>query len=70
MTAAIDTNVVVYAFSTDARCAGAQRLLESGPKLAVQSLNEFALVARRRLMMTWPEVRTALAAIAVYCPDP
>ena len=70
MTAGIDTNIIVYIFGLDAKATVAQRLLETSPKLAVQSLNEFALVARRRLLMTWPEVHAALGALTAYCPDP
>ena len=70
MTAAIDTNVIVYAFGLEDRSEPARALLGTGPQVAVQSLNEFALVARRRLAMTWPEVYEALAAIALLCPRP
>jgi predicted nucleic acid-binding protein len=63
----LDTNVLVYAFTTDRRATAAQRLLERGGIISVQSLNEFANVARRKLAMTWEEVREALAAIRTLC---
>jgi predicted nucleic acid-binding protein len=50
-------------FHTDPRAARAQYLLERGCIAGVQGLNEFTNVARRRLGMTWGEVREALAAI-------
>jgi predicted nucleic acid-binding protein len=59
----LDTNVVVYAFTSDPRAARAQQLLAQGPVIGVQVLNEFANVARRKLGMSWPELRDALAAI-------
>jgi predicted nucleic acid-binding protein len=62
-----DSNVLVYAFTTDPRAATAQALLERGGIISVQGLNEFANVARRKLGMTWDEVRDALSAIRTVC---
>jgi predicted nucleic acid-binding protein len=59
----LDSNVLIYAFTTDPRAAVAQGLLERGGIVSVQGLNEFANVARRKLGMTWEEVRQSLAAI-------
>jgi predicted nucleic acid-binding protein len=64
----LDTNVLVYAFTTDRRAVAAQALLERGCLISVQGLNEFANVARRRLGMSWRELREALAAIRSLCP--
>ena len=64
----LDSNVLVYAFTTDPRAAAAQALLERGCTISVQGLNEFANVARRKLGMPWQEIRDALAAIRVACP--
>jgi predicted nucleic acid-binding protein len=63
----LDSNVLVYAFTTDARAVRAQELLERGCIISVQGLNEFTNVARRKLGMTWQEVREALAAIRTLC---
>lgn len=63
----LDTNILVYAFTTDARADPAQSLLRRGCVTGVQVLNEFANVARRKLGMTWPEVHEALAAIRMLC---
>jgi predicted nucleic acid-binding protein len=63
----LDTNVLVYAFTTDPRAAAAQALLERACLVSVQSLNEFTNVARRKLGMTWQEVREALTAIRTVC---
>jgi predicted nucleic acid-binding protein len=64
----LDSNVLVYAFTTDPRAAAAQALLERGCTIGVQGLNEFANVARRKLGKSWEEIRDALAAIRVACP--
>jgi predicted nucleic acid-binding protein len=63
----LDTNVLVYAFTTDPRAGAAQALLGRGCVTSVQALNEFTNVARRKLGMSWREVREALAAIRTLC---
>jgi predicted nucleic acid-binding protein len=63
----LDTNVLLYAFTSDPRAEKAQELLAHGCSAGVQGLNEFANVARRKLGMTWVEVREALAAIRTLC---
>ena len=63
----LDTNVLVYAFSTDPRADRAEALLAEGGAISVQVLNEFANVARRKLAMDWQEIADALAAIRVIC---
>jgi len=64
----LDSNVLIYAFTADSRAAVAQTLLARGCVSSVQGLTEFANVARRKLGMTWQEVRDALAAIRTLCP--
>ncbi len=63
----LDSNVLVYAFTSDPRAQKAQELLARGCTAGVQGLNEFVNVARRKLGMTWVEVRDALAAIRTLC---
>jgi predicted nucleic acid-binding protein len=59
-----DTNVLVYLLSDDARKADrAETLLSEGGIVSVQVLNEFAAVGRRKLRLTWPEIREILATI-------
>ncbi len=43
----LDSNILVYAFTTDARAAAAQTLLGRGCVISIQGLNEFTNVARR-----------------------
>jgi predicted nucleic acid-binding protein len=64
----LDSNVLVYAFTTDQRASRALELLNARPTISVQGLNEFANVARRKLGMDWQEVRDAIAALRVFCP--
>ena len=67
----LDTNVLIYAVAkNDPRAAQAEALLASGGILSVQSLNEFVSVARRKLSMSWKEVRELLDAICILCPNP
>jgi predicted nucleic acid-binding protein len=63
----LDTNVLVYAFTTDRRAAAAQALLGRGCVIGVQGLNEFTNVARRKLGMSCVEVRDSVAAIRTLC---
>jgi predicted nucleic acid-binding protein len=63
----LDTNVLVYAFSTDPRSEAASVLLAKGCTIGVQGLNEFANIARRKLGMSWEETGQALEAIRTLC---
>jgi predicted nucleic acid-binding protein len=66
-----DTNVLIYALAKDnPRSSQAEELLAEGGVISVQILNEFASVARRKMSMSWNEVREALDAIRVLCPSP
>lgn len=67
MTAFLDTNILVYAFSQDPRAERARALLDIGGTIGVQSLNEFANVARNKLGMDWGEVDAALGEIRFLC---
>ena len=63
----VDSNVVVYAFTRgDPRTAAARRLLEQGPQLNVQVLNEFVNVAVRKLRIPWSEIHDALRIVAAF----
>lgn len=64
----LDSNILVYAFTNDPRALRAQSLLADGCAISVQGLNEFTNVARRKLGMSWIDVRDALADIRKLCP--
>ena len=61
MTAFFDTNVLVYAASSDARKGRADLTLREGGVISVQVVNEFTSVARRKMRMDWPHVEEAVA---------
>jgi predicted nucleic acid-binding protein len=66
-----DTNVLIYAVAkNDPKALKGEALLASGGIVSVQSLNEFVSVARRKLRMSWTEVKEFLAIIGVLCPKP
>jgi predicted nucleic acid-binding protein len=63
-----DTNVLLYLLSGEtAKADRAERLLADGGVLSVQVLNEFAAVARRKLGLSWPEIRDVLATVRAVC---
>ena len=64
----VDSNVLVYAFTNDIRAVAARELLNRGPLISVQGLNEFVSVARRKLGMNWNELKEAMVALRTLCP--
>lgn len=63
----LDTNVLVYLASADARKAGiAERLLAEGGTVSVQVLNELANVARRKMRLDWAETAELLAGVRSF----
>jgi predicted nucleic acid-binding protein len=67
----LDTNVIVYAFSSnDPRNARAEALLESGGVISVQVLNEFVNVSRRKQERGWHEIHDALGVLKILLDPP
>ena len=63
-----DTSILLYLLSPDARKADrVETLLGAGGAISVQVLNEFAVVARRKSGLSWPEVREVLSAVRAAC---
>lgn len=60
---AIDTNIAFYAFSDDPKNEIALVILEAGPCISVQLLNEFVNVSRRKRKLAWTEIEVSLLAI-------
>ena len=57
----LDTNILVYAFSSnDPRTQKAISLLADGGIVSIQVLNEFVNVSRRKLFRDWEEIEAAL----------
>jgi predicted nucleic acid-binding protein len=63
-----DSNVLLYLLSGDAAMADrAEDLLAGGGTISTQVLNEFASVARRKLHMSWEEIREILSQVRTVC---
>ena len=60
MTAFLDTNLLVYAQTTDPKSEIARQAIAEGGIISVQVLNEFANVLRRKLGLNWDEIAEAL----------
>jgi predicted nucleic acid-binding protein len=65
----LDTNILIYAFSTDARQPIARALLEKGGVISVQCLNEFVNVTRRTVNLPWSRIHQTLTAIKTLSTD-
>ena len=61
---AIDTNIVIYAFAKEQKSDIALFLLDAGPCVSVQLLNEFANSSRNKRKLPWEEIEESLAMIA------
>lgn len=65
----LDSNILVYAVSDDPRSEVAQELVRQHFIVSVQSLNEFANVARRKLRMPWQEIEEISALYREYADE-
>ena len=70
MSAFFDTNILVYAQETGGKGERARALLERGGVLGVQVLNEFAVVARRKLGKDWEEIGAAIEDVLALVEPP
>ena len=61
----VDSNIVCYAFSSDARRKAALAVLRDAT-ISVQVLNEFANVMRRKWRYNWSEVASSMAYVRTY----
>jgi predicted nucleic acid-binding protein len=64
-----DTNILVYAYSTDVRRARALSLISAGGLISAQVLNEFTSVLRRKQQQDWPVIETALHTLRFRFPN-
>jgi len=68
LTPFFDTNVVLYLLSADpAKAERAEELIAEGGLISVQVLNEVTAVTRRKLGMSWREIRDVLAQLRAAC---
>ena len=59
-----DTNVLVYIASGDpAKADRAEAIIGNGGVISVQVLNELTNVARRKMLLSWPEIRSFLSVL-------
>lgn len=64
----IDSNVVLYLLSEDARKANrSEALLRTRPTISVQVLNEVTSVCVRKLNMAWHEIADLVDAVKGFC---
>ena len=60
----VDTNVLAYLASGDPLKANrAEEVIGGGGTISVQVLNELTNVARRKMRMSWPEIRSFLSVL-------
>jgi predicted nucleic acid-binding protein len=66
----LDTNILIHAFTRGPLQQQARTLLIEGGTIGVQTLNEFALTARRRLGLSWQQLDAAILFIRQRCDGP
>lgn len=67
----LDTNILVYAFSSmDVRKPVAEELIIRGGTVGIQTLNEFVNVARSKFKAPWHTVLDWLRIVDKLCPPP
>src|SRR6188768_3733029 len=59
----LDTNILVYTVTEDRRAPHARGLFEFPFVVSVQTLNEFANAARKKLKMPWQDIVEAIEVI-------
>jgi predicted nucleic acid-binding protein len=64
-----DTNILVYAATSDPRKQAAIDCLSRGGIVSVQVLNEFVHVACRKLRHDWPQIELALGLLRASLDD-
>ena len=69
MSAFFDSNIHVYAHSTDVRRDRALATLADGGVINVQVLNEFTNVLRKKQNQDWPIIEAALHSLRFRFPD-
>jgi len=69
VSAFFDSNILIYAFSTDARRGRALAAIAGGGVISVQVLNEFTSVLRRKQKQDWSVIEAALNSLRFRFPD-
>lgn len=63
-----DTNVVLYLLADGPKADRAEVILQQGPRISVQVLNEALVNCRRKAGLTWEETAVFLAGVQSLCP--
>ena len=69
MTAFFDTNIIVYAFSTDAKREHAIDTMAPGGCISTQVLNEFTSVLHRKQRQSWMVIEAAIRTLTTQFSD-
>lgn len=69
MSAFFDSNILIYAYSTDIRRALALTTIAGGGVISAQVLNEFTNVLRKKQKQDWPVIEAAVQSIRFRFPD-
>jgi predicted nucleic acid-binding protein len=69
VSAFFDTNILVYGYDQSPHGVIARGLVVQGGQIAVQSLNELALVLRRRYQLDFADMRAEVDKVATAFPD-
>jgi predicted nucleic acid-binding protein len=69
VSAFFDTNILVYAYSTDPKRARAQALVAEGGIISAQVLNEFTSVLRTKQKQDWPIIEAAIRSVRFQFND-
>ena len=63
-----DTNVVLYLLDDSPKADRAEAILEQGPRISVQVLNEALVNCRRKAGLSWDEANAFLLGVQALCP--
>ena len=69
MSAFFDSNILIYAYSTDARRDRALAVVAAGGVISVQVLNEFTNVLRKKQRQDWPIIEAAVDSVRFQFSD-
>jgi predicted nucleic acid-binding protein len=64
-----DSNILIYAYSTDARRDRALAVVAAGGVISAQVLNEFTNVLRKKQKQAWPIIEDAVDSVRFQFPD-
>ncbi len=69
MSAFFDSNILIYAYSTDVRRQRALATIAGGGVISAQVLNEFTSVLRRKQKQDWVVIEAAVQSVRFRFPD-